>query len=836
MRRIAPRFGESIVQKADAVIIGGGAAGASALYHLTKHHGLNAILIEKDEYTCGTTWHSAGLHWRLRPNDVDIQLLDYTRELCKTNGILHKETEMDVWTANGGLFCANNEARLQEYKRLQTLGRYFGIESDIVSPSDAKQIYPLIGTDDLVGCLHSPGDGLIDPSGVVAAYLKGAKQFGGKTYQKVTVQDIEVRDNKVQAVITNQGRIETNIIVNACGAWADKIGAMVNVEVPLIAMRHAYVVTEPIEGLGFVPNIRDHDLSVYMKYQGNCLAIGGYEPNAMFIDDLPTEFSYGLYDLDWDVFGFNLDGHIKRVPSLEEAGIAHTVCGPESFTPDHKPLVGPTQVEGFYLSCGYNSAGIMLSGGCGQQIAEWIVNGSPTLDMFGYDPSRMPAGEKPSHWLKDRSHEAYAKNYAIVFPHDQPLAGRQLKKSPFYEKMIEQGVWHIVACGYERPYFQVPGENNEVKPYDYYGAYEETPKHASHPYLEKIVASESFDHVAYDEYIKEGAKHTRSVCTALDMSAFGKCEVTGPEARKAVDWLCTAKVKGPGKTTYTHMLNARGKIECDLTVTCLDEDRFYICCPGGSSRHDVQHVRNVCKGFDVKVQDVTDNYGVLSVQGPKSREILNRIGIPTDGAFASCKIINRPYELRVMRLTFVGELGFELHVPYEHGAALYEELCTAAPEMKPVGYGAVEGLSIEKGYRHWHADARLDDTPIEAGMSWVCKKEPEFLGQKALLEHKPEKRLVYVYPGKLEGTSIHGLETIYRNNEPVGFLRRYAYSYTLDQFIGVSYLNHKGTNDVTDWINNGTYEIEVMGKKYPCKVGIETPFDPTNERVKGKYA
>lgn len=832
MQRGAARL---LSSRADAVIIGGGAAGSSALYHLAKNFGIRGVLLEKDQLTSGTTWHSAGLHWRLRPNDSDIQLLDVTRELCKTGGILHKETDVDVWTANGGLFCANNQERLNEYKRLQTIGKFFGIESHVLSPAEAKDVYPLLGNEDLVGCLYSPGDGLIDPSGVVTAYVKGAKMHGATVEENCSVQNIEVVDNQVRAVVTSKGRIETPLVINACGAWADKVGAMVGVDVPLIAMRHAYVVTEPIEGLGFVPNIRDHDLSVYMKYQGKSLAIGGYEPNPMFIEDLPADFHFGLYDLDWDVFGFNLEGHIKRVPSLENTGIAHTVCGPESFTPDHKALVGPTKVDGFWLSCGYNSAGIMLSGGCGQQLAEWIVNGSPSLDMFGYDPNRMPSGEKPRKWLRDRSHEAYAKNYAVVFPHDQPLAGRQLKKGPFYNRLTEAGCFHITACGWERPFYFVDGIDGEVKDYDFYGAYDEIPANAQHPYMDLLSGDYTFNWPASHKYAKEQHLYTRSVATALDMSAFGKLEVSGPDARAAMDWLCTAKIKKTGKTTYTQMLNKAGRIECDLTVSALDDDRFYICTPGGSQRHDIHHITTSTKKFDVQIKDVTDDWGVLSIQGRKSKEILQRLDLPVDMAFGSCTIVNRPYELRIVRLTFVGELGFELHVPRENAEQLYDELTAKAPELKNIGYAAVESLSMEKGYRHWHQDVRWDDTPKDAGMMWVCKKEPAFLGREALLAQKSMKRLVYVYPEELGETAIFGLETLYRNGTPCGFLRRGGYAFSLDRPLGVAYIHHGDVSDPKAFIEAGTYEIEVMGKMYPCKVGLETPFDPTNERIKNKY-
>eukprot|EP00397_Hematodinium_sp_SG-2012_P003570 GEMP01003578.1.p1 GENE.GEMP01003578.1~~GEMP01003578.1.p1 ORF type:complete len:834 (+),score=156.71 GEMP01003578.1:93-2594(+) len=833
MRRGLSRF--ALASRADAVIVGGGAAGSSVLYHLAKNYGIKGVLLEKDQLTSGTTWHSAGLHWRLRPNDSDIELLHITRELCKTGGTLHQETDMDVWTANGGLFCANNHERLNEYKRLQTIGRFFGIDSQILSPADAKDVYPLIGNEDLVGCLYSPGDGLIDPSGVVMAYVKGAKQFGATVEENCSVTDVEVVDNKVKAVITSKGRIETPLVINAAGVWADKLGAMVGVEVPLIAMRHAYVVTEPIPGLGFVPNIRDHDLSVYMKYQGQSLAIGGYEPNPMFIDDMPQDFHFGLYDLDWDVFGFNMEGHIKRVPALETVGIAHTVCGPESFTPDHKALVGPTSVEGFWLTCGYNSAGIMLSGGCGNQLAEWIVKGAPSIDMFGYDPNRLPSGHKPQKWLRDRSHEAYAKNYSIVFPNDQALAGRQLKKGPFYDRLSAAGCFHIVACGWERPYYFVDGINAEVKDYDYYGAYEHTPAHKTHTYNDLLRGDYTFQWPGSHKYAEEQHHYTRNVVTALDMSAFGKLEISGPDARAAMEWICSAKVKKTGKTTYTQMLNKAGRIECDLTVSALTDDMFYICTPGGSQRHDVFHITSNLTGFNVTVKDVTDEWGVLSIQGRKSKEILQRINIPVDIPFGTCQVVKRPYELRVIRLTFVGELGFELHVPTQNAEALYDELTKAAPELKNIGYAAVESLSMEKGYRHWHQDVRWDDTPKDAGMMWVCKKSPAYLGQESLLSQKSIKRLVYVYPEGLGKTAIYGLETICRNGVPCGFLRRGGYAFSLGKPLGVAYIHHGDVDNVEEYIGSGTYEIEVMGAKYPCTVGLSTPFDPTNERIKGKY-
>ena len=423
--------------RADVVVVGGGSIGASVLYHL-QQLGLDAVLLERDLLTSGTTWHSAGMLWRLRPSDADIELHAYSRSQLLA---LEEQTGEACWDQNGGLFIACNAERLAEYERLAETGRYFGVESAVLAPSEIESVHPLVATGDVYAALHSPGDGTIDPTGVVNAYAKAARALGARVFEHEAVVGVETErteglvgagggdePRRVTAVRTSSGgRIETPWVVNACGAWANSLAAMVGARLPLLAMKHAFVLTESMPGMHRgLPNVRDHDLSIYLKTQGDAMAIGGYEQNPEFWhgaaaaaaaagdgdgDGAAPPFAFGLFDLDWDTFGQNLEGHMRRCPAIEHAGIKSTVCGPESFTPDHKPLVGPQPgVRGFFNACGFNSMGMMLGGGIGRECARWIAEGSPALDLFGYDCARYhPGTVADERWVFHRTHESYAK-------------------------------------------------------------------------------------------------------------------------------------------------------------------------------------------------------------------------------------------------------------------------------------------------------------------------------------------------------------------------------------------------------------------------------------------
>uniref|UniRef100_A0A8C4ILK9 Sarcosine dehydrogenase n=1 Tax=Dicentrarchus labrax TaxID=13489 RepID=A0A8C4ILK9_DICLA len=525
-------------RSADVVVIGGGSLGCQTIYHLAKMGLTNVVLLERDRLTAGTTWHTAGLLWQLRPSDVEVELLAHTRNVISKD--LEEETGLHTgWIQNGGLFIASNKQRLDEYKRLMSLGKVYGIESHVLSPAETKDLYPLMNVDDLYGTLYVPKDGTMDPAGTCTTLTRAASARGATVIENCPVTGIQVRTDdfgmkKVKAVETPHGTIETPCVVNCAGVWAAKLGEMAGVKVPLIAMHHAYVVTERIEGIQNMPNVRDHDASVYLRLQGDALSVGGYEQNPIFWEEVSDKFAFSLFDLDWDVFTQHIEGAINRVPALEQTGIKSTVCGPESFTADHKPLMGEApEVRGFFLGCGFNSAGMMLGGGCGRELAHWIIHGRPEKDMYGYD--------------------------IRVFVN-----------------------WMCSEC-----------------------------------------------------------LSCRNGVAVFDMSYFGKFYLTGPDAKKAADWLFTADVnKKPGSTVYTCMLNKRGGAEADLTVSRLEPgsanlplapesngEAYYLAIGGGVAEHNWNHIRTVLQdqGFRCQLTDYSEDMGMISIQGPKSREVLQEV-------------------------------------------------------------------------------------------------------------------------------------------------------------------------------------------------------------------
>lgn len=633
-------------KSADVVVIGGGSLGCQTLYHLCKLGMTNVVLLERDRLTAGTTWHTAGLLWQLRPSDTEVELLAHTRNVVSSE--LEEETGLETgWIQNGGLFIASNKQRLDEYKRLMSLGKVYGIESHVLSPAETKDLYPLMNVKDLYGTLYVPKDGTMDPAGTCTTLSRAATARGASVIENCPVTGIQVKVDdlgvkRVKAVQTPHGTIRTPCVVNCAGVWATKLGEMAGVNVPLIAMHHAYVVTERIEGIQNMPNVRDHDASVYLRLQGDALSVGGYEQNPIFWDDVSDKFAFSLFDLDWDVFMQHIDGAVNRVPALEQTGIKSTVCGPESFTADHKPLMGEApEVRGFFLGCGFNSAGMMLGGGCGKELAHWIIHGRPEKDMYGYDIRRFHHSlTNNNRWIRERSHESYAKNYSVVFPFDEPLASRNMRKDPFHQVLQEHGCVFQERHGWERPgWFNRDGAA-PVLDYDYYGAYN-VPKNTVYKYSGILSKEYTFDFPPHHDVIRDECLTCRNAVAVFDMSYFGKFYLSGPDAKKAADWLFTADVnKAPGSTVYTCMLNQRGGVESDLTVSRLEPspahlpltpesngDAYYLAIGGGVAQHNWSHIQSVLQdqGFRCTLIDHTEDMGMISIQGPKSRELLQEV-------------------------------------------------------------------------------------------------------------------------------------------------------------------------------------------------------------------
>lgn len=853
--------------EADVVVIGGGSIGCSTLYHLTKLGVNNVVLLERDQLTAGTTWHTAGLVWRLRPSDIEVELLNYMRHLVRD--VLEEETGIvPGWIENGGLFIASTKERLDEYKRLGTIGKVYGVESYVLSPKETKDLYPLMNVDDLYGTLYSPGDGTIDPAGYCTALARAATKDGAKVLTDCPVTGIQfgVDDfgiKRVQGVETQYGTIKTPVVVNCSGVWSPYIGKMADVSVPLVAMHHAYVVTERIEGIQNMPNVRDHDASVYLKLQGDALSVGGYEPNPIFWEDVKNDFAFSLFELDWDVFSQHVEGAVNRVPVIGNTGVKSTVCGPESFTPDHKPLMGESpELRGFFLGCGFNSSGMMLGGGCGRQLAHWVVHNRPEMDMYSYDIRRFPLSlVRNTRWLNDTSHEAYAKNYSMVFPHDEQLAGRNQRKDALHEILEASGCHFQTRLGWERPGYFLKNKTAPVKDYDFYGSYDHPP-HKDYEYCERLEDDYTFDFPKHHDLIGDECLTCRNGVAAFNMSYFGKYYLIGPDAQKAADWIFTNDVQKPnGSTIYTCILNNAGGVESDLTVSPISpgdgsssiapkfEDRgFYIAAAGFSAEHTKTHFKTVIQDqrFNCELLDATEQMSLLSVQGPKSRDVLQAL-TSTDLSnenfpFGTSQLIEiAGHTLRAIRLTFVGELGWELHMPNESAVDVYKAVMKAGTPYGIInaGYRAIDSLSVEKGYRHWHSSLRSSDTPLEANLGFTCKMKTDvpFRGRDVIAKQKEAgiKKKLACFTIE-DHIPLLGLEAIRRDGELVGFLRQGEYGFHIKKSIGYGYISNPDGGKVTNkFLKQGEYTIERMGDVYPAQIHIKSPFDPENKRVQGIY-
>ncbi|CAB0037881.1 unnamed protein product [Trichogramma brassicae] len=806
--------------------------------------------------------------WSLRPCETEIGLLRSTQRLAAELQEQLEEGESSGWSQNGGLFIAHSEQRMDEYRRLVDIGKVFGVGARMIDSLAAKELFPLLDERAFLGAIHSPKDGLLEPAQMVAALVKLSKRRGAEVFEDCPVTRI-LMDEKmfgarhVTGVETEHGVIRTDKVLNACGAWSKKLAKSMKLDIPLTPMKHAYVVTEALAGdaVRGCPNIRDHDYSIYIKVQGDSLHIGGYEANPIILRCVPKDFKFGLYDLDWNVFNAHLESMVSLVPELGKTGIKSTVCGPESFTPDHKPIMGEDpRCSGFFYSCGYNSAGMMLSGGCGEEIAEWIINGRPKAHMFFYDIRRFtPEQSKDMVWANERSHEAYVKNYSIVFPHDQPLAGRNFQTSPFHELLLKSGAVMEERQGWERPGWYLSDESTAPVPaYDYYGSYGTT-RHQGNRYIDLLAQDHTFDFPPHFDNIREEALACRNNAALFDLSYFGKFYLCGPDAQKAADYLFTAKTDSDiDKTVYTTMLNAKGGTEADCTITWIlpgsssvvdpifKGKALYIVSAGLSSYHTWAHIRRVIaeKGFNVSLSDATNQMGVLSLQGQNSQKILQNIVnedlFADDFPFSTSKLMKaNGRKVRLFRISFVGELGYELHVPLESCERVYRGIMEYGKRwrLKLAGYRALYSLSCEKGYHLWNSDLRSDDSPLEANLGFTCRKDGKYLGSQAVEELRKsgvKKRLVTLHVK--HQVPMWGLETVYRDGEIVGYLRRAEYAHYFGYSIGHAYIKHPRGEMVTkEFLEAGNYEVEIKGKLFPADMYLKSPFDPQNKRLLNVY-
>ncbi|WP_294612382.1 FAD-dependent oxidoreductase [uncultured Roseovarius sp.] len=810
----------SIPSSAKVVIIGGGIVGCSTAYHLAKLGMTDVVLLERKKLTSGTTFHAAGLVGQLRSNANITQLLGYSVDLYTK---LEAETgQATGWKMNGGLRLACNEERWTEVKRQATTAHSFGLEMQLLTPSEAKDLWPLMTVDDVVGAAYMPTDGQANPSDITLSLAKGARQAGATILEDTKVTKIELEDGVIKGVTTEKGFIECEKVILCGGQWTRAFAQTVGVNVPLVPMEHQYMVTEQIDGVtSDLPTLRDPDRLTYYKEEVGGLVMGGYEPNPIpwAVNGIPKGFHYTLLGSNFDHFEQLVELAMGRVPALETAGIKQLVNGPESFTPDGNFILGEApELKNFFVGAGFNAYGIAAGGGAGMALAEWVAKGEPPFDLWPVDIRRFGRPHFDTDWVRTRTVEAYGKHYTMAWPFEEHSSGRPCRKSPLYDKLSAKGACFGEKLGWERPnWFAVNG----MEPKDVY----------------------SFGRQNWFDAVGEEHKACREAAVLFDQTSFAKFTLKGPEAEAALSWIAANDVAKPvGSIVYTQMLNDRGGIECDLTAVRVAKDEYYIVTGTGYATHDFDWISsNIPKGMNAQLVDVTSSYAVLSLMGPKARDILGavtrddisneafRFGTARTIGIAGCPV-------KALRVTYVGELGWELHLPVEYATAVYDALMDAgvAHGLRDAGYRAIESLRLEKGYRAWASDIGADHTPAEAGLAWAVKlkKNVDFKGRAAAETQRDlgVKKILACFTTDPE-VVLSGRETIYRNGKRVGWLTSGGYGYTVGKSIGYGYVRSDEVIDY-DHVLSGDYELEVATDRISCEVQLGPLYDPKMNRVK----
>ncbi len=806
---------------AQYVIVGGGIIGCSTAYHLAREGARDVVLLERAKLTSGSTFHAAGLVGQLRASANVTQLLRYSVELYQR---LESETGLATgWKQNGGLRLACNQARMTELKRQATTGRSFGLDLELLTPREALEIWPLMDISDLVGAVFLPGDGQANPSDITQALARGARQLGVRIVEDAPISSVRVERGRVTGVETAHGFIACEKLVNCAGQWAREVGAMAGVSVPLVSVQHQYLVTEQIPGIDSgLPTLRDPDRLTYFKEEVGGLVLGGYEPDPIpwAMDGIPEGFHFTLLNPDWEHFEPLMAQAIARVPALAETGVKELINGPESFTPDGNFILGQApEVRGFYVGAGFNAFGIASAGGAGRALAEWVLAGEPPMDLWAVDIRRFGAVHRDLDWVRTRTLELYGKHYTIAWPHEEHASGRPRLTSPLYQRLQAAGACFGSKQGWERPnWFARAGEAAE----DRY----------------------SFDRQNWFQAVGEEHRAARETAALFDQSSFAKFVIEGADAEAALQWICANDMaKPPGRLTYTQMLNDHGGIECDLTVSRQASDRFYVVTGTGFRTHDADWiVRNLPVHLEVRLRDVTEELAVLSLMGPQARVILAQLttddvshqGFP----FATCRKLRvAGHPVWALRVTYVGELGWELHLERTHCGALYDALVEVGQPLglRNAGYRAIESLRLEKAYRAWGADIGPDHTPLEAGLGWAVKLggDTGFKGRPALLSQRDSAltKQLACFTVADPAITLLGRETIYRNGARVGWLTSGGWGYTVQRNIGYGYVRNPSGVD-TDYLRGGCYELEVATNRVPCEIHLEPLYDPAMVRVK----
>jgi glycine cleavage system aminomethyltransferase T/glycine/D-amino acid oxidase-like deaminating enzyme len=792
------------------VVIGGGVGGCSVLYWLTKVGWNDVVLVERADLTSGSTFHSAGLVGQLRGSLSLTRMMMRSVELYRT---LEAEVGLETgWREVGSLRLASSQERMEELARQAGWAKTFGLPLELISAGEAQELFPPLSTDGVLGAAYLPTDGYIDPSQLTFALAEGARRGGAEIATHTRVTGIRIERGRVIGVETDKGPIETEIVVNAGGIFAREIGQLADVEVPVTPMAHEYLVTRPAGVPLDVPTLRDPSLLVYFRGESGGLVMGGYErhPAPWGLDGIPADFNARLLDEDWPRFEELMKNALVRVPSLGDMEVTRLINGPEAFTPDGEFILGPSEIQGFWVATGFCAHGLAGAGGMGQLVAEWIVEGVPSLDVWEMDSRRFGRHYRSRDYTLARTVEVYSTYYDVKYPGHERSAGRPLRLSPAYPRLQELGAAFGEKSGWERAnWFEPNAEQGDesLRPRGWAGR-------------------------LWSPAI--GAEHRacRETAALFDETSFAKIEIAGTGAAAFLERLCDNRVaRDVGAITYTQMLNPRGGIECDFTVTRLTEDRFRIVTGTAFGQHDLAWIRAHAPGDGlVSVEDVTSKHACFGLWGPRARDVL--APLTTDDLsfpyMRAREIAVGPVPCLALRVTYVGEIGWELYCPMEFGLRLWDVLWESGREHGLVagGYKAIDSLRLEKGYRVWGSDITPDETPYEAGLGFAVKLDNgDFIGRDALVERsEPTRRLACLVLDDTRSIAL-GSEPIRIDGEIVGRVTSGGYGYTVERSIAYGYVP-------ADVPPGHAAQVDIFGGWVEGRVVEDPLFDPAGERIR----
>ncbi len=801
---------------ARAVVVGGGVGGASILYWLTRLGWTDVVMVERSRVTSGSTFHSAGLVGQLRGSLSLTRMMMNSVELYRHLGT---EVSMETgWHEVGSLRLASSQERMEELARQAGWAKTFGLPLELIGADEAQRLFPPMSTDGVLGAAYLATDGYIDPSQLTFALVEGARRRGAEINEDTRVTGIDVADGSVRRVITDRGDIATDLVVNAGGMFAGEIGRLAGVNVPLIPMAHEYLITKP-SGLRLdMPTMRDPSLLVYFRPESGGLVMGGYErdPAPWGMDGIPADFNGKLLEEDWERFEPLMTNAIVRVPSIRDAEVVRLVNGPEAFTPDGEFILGPTEVRGFWVAAGFCAHGLAGAGGMGRLVAEWIVEGRPSLDTWEMDSRRFGRQYTSREYTLARTREVYSTYYDVKYPGHERLAGRPLRISPAYARLRELGAAFGEKSGWERANWFEPNTqkgDESLRPRGWAGR-------------------------LWSPAIEAEHRACREAAALFDFTSFAKIEIRGTGAPAFLERMCDNRVaRANGALTYTQMLNAGGGIECDFTVTRLGDERFRIVTGTAFGRHDLSWIQeHAPRDGSVQVEDVTSAYACIGLWGPKAREILAATTPSdiSDAAFpymTAREIAVGSVPCLALRVTYVGELGWELYCPSEFGQRLWDTLWDAgrAHGLTAGGYKAVDSLRLEKGYRVWGSDIGSEIDPYQAGLGFCVKLDKgDFIGRDALLKRRESpapERLACLVLDDSRSVAL-GSEPVRIGGEMVGRVTSGGFGYAVGRSIAYAFI------PVSAAIGSQV-EVEIFGRWVPGRVSDEPLYDPKGRRVRG---